>query len=198
MAAQIYLSAAHTLRECDNAVLLELAGRGDQLAWERLIEMYDGLVRSVARSFRLQQVDVSDVVQTTWLRLLQKLHTIRDPERLAGWLAITTTRECLALVRKNSTLRLDEAMDERADPAADPESSVFDHDTAQEVWAAVADLPPRQRRIITALFREETDSYHAVAKKCAMPIGSIGPTRARALMRLRARLTEKGMGPLDL
>jgi RNA polymerase sigma factor (sigma-70 family) len=195
MAAQTYLSAAHAVGECSNATLLERAGQSDQLAWQRLLDKYDGLVRSVARSFRLQQADVSDVAQTTWMRLLQHSHQIVDAERLAGWLAVTATRECLSVIRKRSTLNFDPDSDEMPDPAVDVETSATNHETARALWAAVADLPPRQRILITALFHDDLDSYGDVAAKCAMPVGSIGPTRARALSRLRHKLDERGMGP---
>lgn len=105
---------------------LELAGRGDQLASKQLVDPYDGLVHSVPRSFRLQPADVLDVVQTTWLR-----RTIRDPQRLAGWLAVTASRESLAILRKASTHDLDPVVDQAPDPASDVEACVTDSDTAE-------------------------------------------------------------------
>jgi RNA polymerase sigma factor (sigma-70 family) len=185
----------------DNATLLERAGQGDQLAWRQLIAQYDGLIHSVARSFRFQEADILDVAQATWLRLVQKRHTIRDPQRLAGWLAVTASRECLAILRKASTHGLDlldAVVDETPDPASDVEAHVRDADSAAILWSAVADLPSRQRLLVLALFQEEFDSYQEVAARCTMPIGSIGPTRARALGQLRRTLERKGMGSADL
>jgi RNA polymerase sigma factor (sigma-70 family) len=176
-------------------MLLERARQGDQFAWQQLLDKYDGLVRSVARSFRLQPADASDVAQTTWMRLLQYSDKIVDAERLAGWLAVTTSRECLAVIRKRSRLNTEAQSDETPDPAVDVEVSVTDHETAGALWAAVADLPPRQRILIRALFLEEVGSYDHVASRCAMPVGSIGPTRARALSRLHQKLAERGLDP---
>ncbi len=178
--------------------LLERAGQGDQSAWRELVDRYDPLVRSVAWSFRLQATDVHDVTQTTWLRLVQNLHAIRDPERLPKWLAVTASRESLAVLRKASAQDLSPRIEEMPDPAIDLEGRAANSAGAQDLWAAVADLPPRQRFLLVALFREELDSYTAVAAKCSMPIGSIGPTRARALWRLRCSLEERGLGPADL
>ena len=187
-----------TATGCSNAELLELAARGDQAAWRRLVEEYDGLVHSVARSFRLQASDVHDVAQTTWLRLLQHLHTIRDPERLAGWLAVTARRESLAVLRRASREALRPMVDETPDSAVDLERSVVDREVARELWSSVDRLSPRQQKRLIALFREELDSYDDVAARCAMPIGSIGPTRARGLSRLRREITDRGLGPADL
>jgi RNA polymerase sigma factor (sigma-70 family) len=193
MGTRMHLSAAS---ECTNATLLEQAAHGDQLAWRQLVEKYDGFVRSVAASFRLQAADVHDVAQMTWLRLVQKLHTIRDAERLAGWLAVTASRESLAVLRQAS--RYEVMSDETPDPTVDTESSVMARDSARDLWATVAELSPRQQRLLIALFREELDSYNDVATYCAMPIGSIGPTRARALSHLQRRLAERGLGQADL
>jgi RNA polymerase sigma factor (sigma-70 family) len=197
MGTSTYVSAANG---DSNATLLERAAEGDQLSWRHLVEKYDGVVRSVARSFRLQTADVFDVSQTTWLRLVQHLHTIRDPERLAGWLAVTATRESLSIMRKSSRHDLQSSIEETpdADPAVDPEAAAAARDAACHLWSTVAELPPGQQRLLVALFREESDSYNDVATKCAMPIGSIGPTRARALSRLQRKLAERGVGQADL
>jgi RNA polymerase sigma factor (sigma-70 family) len=195
MAARSYLSA--TTGRSD-AVLLQRTAQGDQLAWRHLIDRYDGLVRSVAGSFRLQAADVYDVAQNTWLRLVTHLHTIRDPERLAGWLTVTATRESLTVLRKASRHDLAPMVENSPDPAVDTESSVADRDAAGDLWATVAQLPPRQQRLLIALLRDELNTYTEVASACAMPIGSIGPTRARALSHLKHKLAERGLGPADL
>ena len=182
--------------EDDNATLLARMVEGDRFAWRRLIEKHERLIWSVAASYRLQTADIQDVTQTTWLRLIQRGHTIHDPERLAGWLAVTATRECLAVLRRTSRHRLLAADESLPDPTADVAGSAEDHDVARLLWAAVADLPPRQRSLVLALFRDEIRSYSDVADKCAMPIGSIGPLRARALSRLRRTLVDRGLGPV--
>ena len=142
-------------------------------------------------------MDVQDVAQTTWLRLIQQGHTIRDPERLAGWLAVTASRECLAVLRRTSRQGQLAMEDEQPDPTVDVAQSAEDHDVARLLWAAVSELPPRQHSLVLALFRDEMRSYSDVADKCALPIGSIGPTRARALSRLRHTLADRGVRPGD-
>jgi RNA polymerase sigma factor (sigma-70 family) len=194
MATQTHLTTVHVAADCNNAALLQRAANDDQSAWKELIDKYDRFVRSVAGSCGLQAADVDDVAQTTWLRLVQNLHRIRDPERLAGWLAVTASRESLAVLRKASRTSLVPMVNETADPEVDLEASAV----ARDLWATVGQLPPRQQRLLIALFQEELDSYDDVATKCLMPIGSIGPTRARALSHLRQRLAERGLRPADL
>ena len=197
MATYASLTTAETSAD-DNATLLARMADGDRSAWRRLIEKYERLVWSVGASFRLQAVDVQDVAQTTWLRLIQHGHTIRDPERLAGWLAVTASRESLTVLRRTSRSSLWPADDDQPDPTVDVEESAENHDTARLLWAAVAELPPRQHSLVIALFRDEMRSYTDVAARCAVPVGSIGPTRARALAQLRRKLIERGMGPADI
>jgi RNA polymerase sigma factor (sigma-70 family) len=200
MTTQLDLSPARTARtaraveEGNTTTLLDRAAQGDQVAWRGLIDKYGGLVRSVARSFRLQAADVHDVSQTTWLRLVQHLDTIRDPERLPAWLAVTATRESLSTLRHASRNRPMPMADETPDATVDLEESVEDRDAAADLWDAVAGLPLRQQHLLVVLFREELRSYQEVAVRCGMPIGSIGPTRARALSHLRHELTDRGWG----
>jgi RNA polymerase sigma factor (sigma-70 family) len=192
-------TAAHpsghaTGRSSDDRALLQSASSGDPAAWQQLVARYDRLVCSVARSFRLQSADVADVSQLTWLRLVEKLHTIRDPDRLPGWLAVTASRESLRVARQADRLAYAHPLTDRPDPSIGPEASAIDRDTAETLWAAVAELPPRQRVVLMTLFKDDFDTYHEVATNCGMPLGSVGPTRARALSRLRRDLEEHGLG----
>jgi RNA polymerase sigma factor (sigma-70 family) len=196
------LTATYLTREeppvDDNALLLARMAQGDRFAWTRLIEKHERLIWSVAASFRLQRVDVQDVVQTTWLRLIQRGSTIRDPERLAGWLAVTAARESLAVLRRTARQSPQAADADQQDPTVDVARSAEEHDVARLLWAAVAELPPRQHSLVLALFRDEIGSYGDVAEKCSMPRGSIGPTRARALSRLRRTLADGGLQPGEI
>lgn len=126
---------------CSNETLLERTGQGDQSAWRQLVDQYDRFFRSVAGSFRLQAADVHDVAQTTWLRLVQNLHAIRNPERLSSWLAVTATRESLSVLRKASRHDLTPT----PDSAIDLETGVANRDAARDLWGAVADLPPANK-----------------------------------------------------
>src|SRR3954447_26158675 len=128
MSTQTYLGSA---TGCSTETLLDRARQGDQLAWRHLVEEYDGLVRSVARSFRLQAEDVHDVAQTTWLRLVQHLHNIREPERLAGWLSVTASHESLSVLRKASRHHLASEIENEPDPAVALETSAANRDAAR-------------------------------------------------------------------
>jgi len=181
----------------DVADLLRRANDGEPLAWDEILRRYGKLVSATVRSFQMQDADALDAVQITWLRLAENAHRVQCPERLAGWLATTARRECLRILRR-ATLAPNlchTAPDTVADPSMGPEQRVIDADTIRTLWTIVAELPPRWRALLLALFTDHPRPYAEVARVAGIPLGGIGPTRARALRQLRGRLNADGLGP---
>jgi RNA polymerase sigma factor (sigma-70 family) len=181
----------------DTAELLLAAGQGDQSAWGQIVLRYGGIVSATVRSFRLQDADALDAIQMTWLRLMTNLHRVRDPARLSGWLATTARRECLSVIRQSKrTACCDEAtFDTVADTSGGPEQHVITAETALVLRSLVAELPLRGRTLLWALFGDSSRPYAEIARTTGIPVGSIGPTRARALRQLRWMLDERGLRP---
>lgn len=165
--------------------LLQAAAAGDRDAWAELVRCYDRLLRARTRAFGLQEADALDVIQATWLRLHENLSRIKDPERLPGWLNTTAGRECLRVIaqHRRSVAPLDANL--LVDQAAGPEQRLLEAERDQEVRAAVEGLPDGSRSIIRALFGAEPLSYAQLAGQQGIALGSIGPTRGRALSQLR-------------
>lgn len=190
---------ARSGRARSTAELLSAAGEGDASAWDEIVRRYNRVVLAKVRSFRLQDADVLDAVQMTWLRLAENRHQLCYPDRLAGWLATTAVRECLRILRQSkypvSPLELHAA--HLADPAVGPEQRAVQTDTARAVGRLVAQLPAPRRVLVRALFADDAGPYAEVARSIGIPVGSIGPTRARALKQLRWMLVERGLGPAD-
>jgi RNA polymerase sigma factor (sigma-70 family) len=178
------------------AELLLRARAGDSVAWEEIVRRYSSVVFATVRSFRLQEADVLDAVQMTWLRFAENCHRVQYPDRLAGWLATTARRECLHILRQQAKHTLtctDAVMDNVIDPGMGPEQRVLERDTAQTLWNLVAELSPLRRTLLRALFTDNPRPYADVAHAAGIPPGGIGPTRARALQQLRRRLDESGL-----
>jgi RNA polymerase sigma factor (sigma-70 family) len=167
-----------------NEELLRSAGGGDERAWTEIVERYRGLVSAVVRSYRLQDADAHDAEQRTWLRLVEHRGAVRDPDRLGGWLATTASRECLRMLRESRAVITDE-LDAVPDPVRGVEDQVVDADTVSRLWSIVAALPPRGRTIMMELFADEPRPYAEVARATGIPIGSLGPSRARLIGRVR-------------
>ena len=169
--------------------LVQRAAAGDQAAWNALVERYTNLVWSVARSYRLSGSDAGDVVQTTWLRLVENLGKVQDPERLPGWLATTARRECLRVLRAGGR-ELVGVVDDTAFDVVDELAPALDHALLQDerdaaLWDCFARLSERCQRLLRVLMAAEPPAYAQVSQAMGMPIGSIGPTRMRCLDRLR-------------
>jgi RNA polymerase sigma factor (sigma-70 family) len=170
--------------------LLAAAACGDQTAWNRLVDRFERLVWSIARGFRLSDADAADVSQTTWLRLVEHLQSINDPDRLAGWLATTARREAISVLRKRDreVPVFDGPDEEDGDEEQDPERQAIAQDEYRELWNAFAALSERCRSLLRVLAVSPLENYAQIAAALHMPVGSIGPTRARCLSRLRERL----------
>jgi RNA polymerase sigma factor (sigma-70 family) len=174
----------------DAEALLAAAANGDQDAWNRLVDRFGRLVWSIARSFRLGDADAADICQTTWLRLVEHLDAIKDPDRLAGWLATTARRESISLLRKRDreVPVFDGPDEDGEDDEQNPETRTIIEDEHRGLWDAFATLSQRCRDLLRVLAVTPLDSYAQVAATLGIPVGSIGPTRSRCLERLRARL----------
>jgi RNA polymerase sigma factor (sigma-70 family) len=175
--------------------LVAAANCGDASAWDALVERYSRLVWAVARSFRLSSADAADVSQTTWLRLVEKLDTIKDPDHLAGWLATTAKRESLRILRLSGreSPTFDDG-EELLGPEAgsleqNPEALALLGDEYTHLWRAFARLSESCQVLLWLVTVAPLGSYAEVSAALGMPIGSIGPTRSRCLDRLRAQLS---------
>jgi RNA polymerase sigma factor (sigma-70 family) len=188
----------------DLATLLRAASEGDQEAWNAITDRFTSLLWSVARSFRLGTDDAEDVVQNTWLRLLENLTRIDNPEALAGWLATTARREALGILRRRgrTVLTRDEDLGvDLADPTStELDSALLEDERDVELWASFAKLPERCQQLLRVLMACDRPVYAEVSVAFDMPVGSIGPTRMRCLERLRKLVAESGYqfdGPMD-
>ena len=179
----------------DIAGLVRGAAEGDKQAWERLVDQYARLIWSITADFKLIESDAADVAQTTWLRLLEHIDRIEYPDRVGSWLAATARNECLRSLaaRKRVVLAHDDDV-LTAVVASSPEvdARILADERDQVVRDALSRLPGRWQRLLELLMADPPASYADISTELDLPVGSIGPTRARALERLRQELDGKG------
>lgn len=176
--------------------LLRAAESGDARAWDALVERFTNLLWSVARAHRLGPADAADVVQTTWLRLVENLGRIQEPERLPGWLATTARHECLRTLRRSGRELVtvtDDSTFDLADTSAPLDAGLIAEERDAQLWQCFGALPPRCQQLLRVLLADPPPSYAEVSAALDMPIGSIGPTRGRCLERLRALAQARGL-----
>jgi RNA polymerase sigma factor (sigma-70 family) len=177
-----------------DAALVAAARGGDPRAWRTLVERHDRRIAAVCHGHRLSSADAADVRQITWLRAVEHLDRLHDPDRLGAWLVTVARRECLRVIRQAARFRPcdDELLPSDGDLAAVPDSRLLESERRAAVRCAVTALPRRDRKLLTLLYSDSEPSYADIGRSMRMPIGSIGPTRGRVLDRLRrhGRLAE--------
>jgi RNA polymerase sigma factor (sigma-70 family) len=178
------------------ATLVDRASDGDQWAWNAIVARFDRLVWATARAHRLATSDAADVCQTTWLRLVENLDRVREPERLGAWLVTTARRECLRMIRlRGRELATDEttAFDRPDEDLVSTQVITRERDSA--LLRALAALDERCRTLLTLLSAVDPPSYEQIGTALGMPVGAIGPTRSRCLDKLRRQPALRGLEP---
>jgi RNA polymerase sigma factor (sigma-70 family) len=180
------------------AALLRRAGEGDQSAWDALVDRYLPLVSSLIARHRLGGADADDVNQTVWLRLVEHLGDIREPQALPGWIATTTRNECLRVLRRGQRAvpvdpQVPSALD-RPVLVRDVEDVLVEELRLQALRQAVAELPAARRDLLLLLLADPPLPYSEISARLGMPVGSIGPTRARVLDQLRRNPALRALG----
>lgn len=179
----------------DSRTLIDRCLEGDSAAWRHFVERYTRLVWSVIRRHRLSEVDAEDVHQAVFTIAVTHLDRLRDAEQAAAWLATTTRRECWRLTRRRTGVQLGDAAASEvaaADPL--PEEDRVSIEERQIVREGLEELGGRCRELLEALFSAPGEpSYPQISARLGMPVGSIGPTRARCLRRLSEILERRGI-----
>jgi RNA polymerase sigma factor (sigma-70 family) len=168
------------------AALVGAALGGDQLAQSALVTRFERSLRGVTRFYRLSSWDADDVIQATWLQFLLYGRQLREHAALSGWLTTTARRQCLRVLQSHVHEELSEDPEDTGHHDGELDAAMLAAERRAALDASLAGLTDRQRELMTLLLTEPDLSYEEVGRRLGIPIGSIGPTRARSLMRLRA------------
>ena len=187
-------------RRSDAAVrgIVRRAAAGDHGAWNELVEEFGMLLWHVTRAYGLGEADMADVVQTTWLRLFEHVGRLRDPTRVGAWLVTTARRECVKLRHAGHPIPVGDDLPERTCDAPPAFWRLMVAERDQALGLALGELPARDQRLLRMLMSETAPSYAAISAALGMPCGSIGPSRARALERLRREAGRRGLSNADV
>jgi len=198
--------AADARRE-EDAALVARCRRGDAAAWAEIVRRYERLVYAIPMRMRLDEATAADVFQTVFSRLVQQIDRLADPSRLQAWLVTTAKRESLLQRdRSRRTVSLTPAGDGEADtPSADlevpddtpiAEAALADLQELQQLRLALDELGGRCAELLRLLFADDDEKpdYGEIARRLGIAVGSIGPTRARCLAKLRQLYDSQGSG----
>jgi RNA polymerase sigma factor (sigma-70 family) len=169
--------------------LVTRARKGDQRAWDALVERYAPLIWSICRRHQLSDADAEDVGQSVWLQLVSHLDAVRDPAALPGWLATTTRRQCYRVVcaargphTSGQQLDAENIPDEQASPA---EQELLAAERQAALLEAFTCLGPSCQQLMAMLLEDPPVPYAEISVILGIPVSSIGPTRGRCLEKLR-------------
>lgn len=174
----------------DIAAVVRRAADGDMHAWDRLVDQYGRLIWSIPVRFKLEESDAADVVQTTWMRLIEHIDRIEQPDRVGSWLAATARNECLRhmAARKRLVLVHEDQEFDGADHGPEVDEALLAAERAQVVRDALAHLPSQWQQLLELLMADPPVTYAEISDQLGLPVGSIGPTRGRCLAKLRTLL----------
>jgi len=172
--------------------LVARARVGDREAWHELVARHAALVWAVTRAHRLAGADADDASQNTWIALAEHLPRLRDPDRLAGWLATTARRECLRILLQG---RREVPLCDVDPSRAGPEPALLRTARDRLLWQAFGELPNRCRQLLGLLAHAPELTYVQLSRALGIKVNSIGRTRRRCLDELRRKLTNLGGGP---
>jgi RNA polymerase sigma factor (sigma-70 family) len=165
----------------------------DKQGWNALIERYQPIINSVCRSYRLTPEDAADVSQTVWMKVVDNLDRIREPRAIPAWIKTTAIREALALLRtRNRLTLLDVSQDNSAawsplNPSlysSEVDARMLDAERQSAVRDGLAEMAESHRALLSLLVADPPISYQQISDQLGLPVGSIGPTRARCLRKL--------------
>jgi RNA polymerase sigma factor (sigma-70 family) len=176
---------AARLAEC-----LERARNGEMAALGDAVRELNPLLWHIARAEGLTAEESADVVQTTWLELLRRLHDIRSPRALTSWLVTATRREAWRTRELSRRQAPDGAarLESEPDPGPLPGERLLSDERDRALWQHFQRLPERCRTLLRIVTQAARPDYAAVAEALGIPVGSIGPTRGRCLAKLREML----------
>jgi len=180
---------------------VQAAISGEREAWNWLVERYAPLVMGVASRYRLRAEDAADVSQGVWLKLVEHLDEIREPLALPGWIVTTTSREALRVLKsRQRTVEVDPQTGQMLEAASDAGSlddELLHDERHHALREGLRELRPRQRDLLVLLLEDPPLSYDEISRMLGIPMGSIGPTRARCLEALRRTAALRSFLPVS-
>ena len=187
-----------TLTTIDIEDLVRGAREGDQESWRDLVARHQPIIDAVNRRYRLSHEDGADVSQTVWLQLTSHLDSIREPRALPGWIKVTAEREAYRLIRIGRRTTSLEPIADFYEGQSGPAELRFSGNTEEidtdllrteeqaAIRAGLATLKANQRDLLLMMVAEPAVPYAQISGQLGLPVGSIGPTRARCLRKLQS------------
>lgn len=167
---------------------------GDEVAMHELVRTLSPVLWHVVRAYGLDRDSTDDVVQSTWLTLVRSGASVRDARAVLRWLTVAARREAWRVSQASRRTRAsdDEGLEAVLPVADSAEAEALLDDEQCRLWRLVHELSERCQRLLRVVAFSERPDYAGIAGSLQMPVGSIGPTRARCLTKLRTLIETSG------
>lgn len=165
----------------------------EEAAWEEFVRRYANLIYATILKVQLPPEDVEEAFQSSMVAIHQQLPKLREPDRIVSWIVGISHRQAVNRIRARTREQAtsDTELLTRPDETALPDADLVKLERIQHVREGMAQLSDRCQRLIQYLFfADPAPDYETISKTEGIPIGSIGPTRARCLDKLRTLLDE--------
>ncbi len=170
----------------DNATLVGVAlagGPDGRRAWDELVHVNSRAVWKVLWALGLTKEERDDVFQCTWLRAIERLHQVREPEKLHVWLMIIARHEAEAMLRRKVRLVPSDDIDGECEFPVDSEQ--LEHDERYQIArAALARMTVECRALVRMLTVEDL-SYREIEEIMGWATGGTAIRRSRCLEKIR-------------
>jgi RNA polymerase sigma factor (sigma-70 family) len=187
--------------EKSDADLVKACRRGDQAAWDALVDRYQRLIFAIPRRAGLSEEQSADIFQEVFLTLFEKLDEIEQPDKIRSWIVTTAKFKTWSVVRSEKGLysTTSAAADEElqhelivlTDSAPLADERLIELEQQHLIRSALQELEERCRIILSMIYLQDTAaSYAEVAAAIGVGETSISPLRARCLKKLAKILTK--------
>lgn len=183
----------------DQQLVAQVLG-GNRAAFGQVVQRTEGLVTQLVFKMIRHPADRPDIAQEVYLKVFKNLAGFKFQAKLSTWVGQVTYNTCLHYLEKKQLVLLDPAEttpDDAAEegrrtlPAAtsddDPETALFDQDLTNILGAAIEQLPPLYRTLIS-LYHQQELSYEEIAQITSLPDGTVKNYLFRARKQLKQHL----------
>lgn len=194
------LETAFPARSLENsdAELIKNCRRGDDSAWDTLVNRYQRLIITIPRRAGLSEEQSADVFQEVFLTLFEKLDEIEQPERIRSWLVTTAKFKTWGIIRGQKNFyspeteeEMEAEMESLADKSPLADDVLIELEQQHQIRTALKDLEERCQKILSMIYlRDAAASYAEVAAAIGVGETSISPMRSRCLQKLAKILTK--------
>jgi RNA polymerase sigma factor (sigma-70 family) len=180
----------------DKQLLARFFQRREDAAFAALVERHGPLVYRVCRRVLSDTNDADDAFQATFLVLVRKGASLKQPERLASWLYGVASRTAQKLKVRAAVRSKYEREAGDMPTTSNPENSKVENLTLHELRVIldeeIGKMPEKYSLPLTLCYLEGKTNAQA-ATQLGWPEGSISRRLSKARELLRSRLARRGL-----